>query len=508
MNDAGGLMALTPTALLARALDEAVWRHLGTQTRFDADVFIDWLEVWINEGEAFTAERLLALDEDMLALCFGAVVRVEDSHVTAFVRGPDDAGEALDPGAGQALDPGAGTALIDRFLVTAHLEDEWDVIHAALMALWSHGPDRLTALLERLTLDDSRPNEELAHGVLHQDAAGAREAQQERAGFVPPSAAQAFLALARALSIDELVTMTDYDLETARHLRQIDFGKREGQREASATGPATDPEPSAGAAESATDTGAVAAHAGTGSGVAATAAAGLWTLLASAGIVDSPAVGRLTGPSAGSELVLARRLDRLAAADPSGMARVGTELAYLANVLLAGIDFPVTERTREDEARGLAFATANLGLELLEARRLDVALDEPPGLIRTFLVAWRTLSELPHHLVRAFEALFVSPDLTRSLERRRWLEPQMAESLDDLRDAVRTGDFDAAREALALLSLTVDTASCHAAAHLLALPPRFPELLDGGGRDAARWIATADDLQRVSNLLRGLRPKD
>jgi hypothetical protein len=57
MNDAASLMALTPIPLLAQALGEAVWIGLGIETRFDADVFIDWLEVWVSEGEAFAAER-------------------------------------------------------------------------------------------------------------------------------------------------------------------------------------------------------------------------------------------------------------------------------------------------------------------------------------------------------------------------------------------------------------------------------------------------------------------
>jgi hypothetical protein len=496
LNDAGSLMALTPIPLLAQALGEAVWVGLGNQTRFDPDVFIDWLEVWVGEGEGFAAERLLALDEDMLALCFSEVVRVEDSSVTGFCREADDAGELLSPG--------ADTALFGRFLVAARLEDEWNVVHGGLLALWSHHPDRLLALLERLTLSDAQPCD-ASGSRLQQDAAGAREAHQERSGFVPPGAARAFLANAEMMSPHELMGMTDYDLETQRHLTLL---HRARQQDAAAS-PATSAAAIAIAHSSAAD---AVDDSGDDPAVESPAAASrdpqLRDLLVNAGILEAAnPVGALAGPQAGPELVLRQRLDSLAATDPDGLAHAASELAYLANVLLTGVDLPGSERAREDQARELAFATASLGLELLEHRALPVTIGVAPGLIRTFLVAWRTVAELPQHLLRAFERTLASPQTVRSLEDKAWLRGQMEESLNDLRSAVRGARFDAARDAVSVLSLGFDTRTCRAATHLLGQPPRFPGLLEGGDKDASRWIRAVDDLERVSALLQGLGPK-
>ena len=490
MNDAGSLMAMAPAPLLARAFDEAVWTSDGRRTRFDPDVFVDWLEVWLGEGDEFAAGQLLAMDEDMLALCFGAVLQVRDSAVDGFHRWAYDDGEVTEAG-DEAAGPGPFATLIDRFAVSAVQEDEWDVLHPALMALWAAAPDGLLALLERLTVDDSRLDGEESEPRLGRDAVGARESRQERAGYVPPAAARAFLALATVTPAHELSTMTDYDLETARHLKRLGEERSPGPEVESpgagrvGRGTAAHPDPAPVLPEEHDN---------------------LWTLLAAAGVVDpsSPA-GLLSGPASAPESALRRRLDELADADPQALGHAASELAYLANVLL-GAGFPGSGRDAEEDARTLAFATASLGLELLE-RHGVVVLGTPPGLVRTFLVAWRALSELPMSVVRAFERAFAAPDMSRHLASRRWLRPQMEESLGDLRNAVTARRLEDAREAVSLLSLAFQTDACRAAAHLLGEPPRFPALLEQGDKDHARWIQSIGDLTRVMALLEALGPK-
>lgn len=493
MNDAGSLMAATPAPLLARALDEAIWSEQDGATRFDPDVFVDWLEVWLGEGEAFTVERLLALDEDTLALYFAAVLRVEDSYAAAFCREPDDGGEP-NRAADGLLQLGADTEIFGRFLVSAAVDDEWDIVHGALTALWSEASEQVLALLERLTADDSRPAEEAGHGRLHADAAAARERRREHSGFVPAESARAFLGQARALSAEALMSMADYDLETGRHMRQLEQARNPtgGSADEPETPPADD----------------AAAHPNVrAQGTAGTDnEAGLWRLLARAGVTEAAApAGLLTGP-ADSGSALHRHLDALAASDPEALTYLGYELAYLANVLLTGVELPASDRDREADARDLAFATASLGLELLETRATSIELGRPPGLIQAFLIAWRTLSELPPRLVQAFEHAFAAPAAMQQLERKPWLHPQMIESLDDLRAAVRERRIQDGREAIGLLSLVLDTDACRAAVHLLGDPPRFPGLLEGGEKDSARWFRSLRDLTTAGELLRTLAP--
>lgn len=484
MNDAGAMMALTPPDLLAAALDDAVWVDDGFRNRFDADVFIDWLEVWLNEGEDFAAERLLALDDELRTLCFSEVLRVEDSHVTAFVREADDAHGWLEP------DMHTQTALFERFLVTAAREEEWDVVHGALMALWTLEPDTLLALLERLTAGDSRPTRESVSPILA-DAAGARDTRQERTGFVPAPAARAFLGHAQLLGYHELMALEDYDLESGRYIRQLERARREPISAAEADSVAKDQAPSSAGRTAAADS------------------PGVWSLLSEAGVVDTPdAAGLLSAPGSRPLSRLQRRLDELATTDPNGLPRAGSELAYLANVLVSATDLAAPGPEREAAARGLASATAGLGLECLEAAGYTVDVGAPPGLVRTFLAGWHTLHELPANLVRGVERALATSGTAQRLTARPWLAPQMAESLEDLREAVSAGALERAREALGLLSLVLDTDACRAAAHLLETPPRFPGLLEGGDKDASRWIATADDLARLWRLLGKLAPPD
>lgn len=495
LHDAGPLMALTPGPLLVQALTEAVWTEQRGRTELDADVFVDWLEIWLSEGQPFAAERLLALDEDLLAACLGALLEVADTTVDGLHRWScdDDGGNPWD---GAPPLPSDASTIIDRFAVTAVREDEWELVHHALLALWDEAPDALLRLLQRLTLDDGRLEGEEVRYRIHEDAAAEREQGRERAGFVPRAAARAFLGQARVLSPGEILAMTEYDPESARHLGRLDPAGSEspsgGSRPAAASGPRV-------ASTEYRDR--VVAPTVSGSAPDLEGAE-IWTLLSAAGILDQPApAGLLTGPE-NRPLPLQIRLDRLAAEDPAALARTASELAYLANVLLT-LDLLPASRGAEEAARELAFATANLGLELLERHGAGVDLERPPGLVRGFLLAWRTLLDLPSHLVRAVAQALDTPRMRAYLQARAWLGVQMSESLADLQHAVDERDVESAREALALLSLALDTGACRAAAHLLDNPPRFPGLLEGADdKDAARWITTVDDLERLGRLMR------
>ncbi|MEQ8860344.1 MAG: DUF6178 family protein [Pseudomonadales bacterium] len=488
LHDAGPLMAITPAPLLARALDEAVWVEHATGTAFDPDAFVDWLEVWLEEGDAFTVDRLQALDEDMLALVLRPLLAVDDSTVGGFERSP-----AEEDGMGTA-ETGSNlpSLTVGPFTVTAALEDEWDVVSRALTAFAEHAYDLLLMLLARLCMDDSRLEGEAGSRGHAADAAGAREQRRERAGFVPRASAQAFLAEVRSLTSSAIVALEAYDPETARHLSRLQNSP-----------PATDREPSGGAEEAPhqCDDGRTGLAAGQPAARSA-ADAEIWSLLEQAGVVEKqPPAGLLAAPDAPACL-LQQRLDPLAAVAPGALAGPGSELAYLANVLLAVDVLP--EESGEDAARDLAFATVNLGLELLEARGETADLEAPPGLVRAFMLAWHTLLGMPRAVARAVDTGIAAPRTVAWLGSRAWLREQIDESQQDLHRAVRDGDTEAAREALALLSLALDTDACRGAAHLLGPMPRFPCALEGGAKEDARWFRSIADLERVAVLLRTL----
>ncbi|HEX7035580.1 MAG TPA: hypothetical protein VF210_07385 [Pseudomonadales bacterium] len=482
LHDAGRLMVATPLPLLARALDEALWPADGGPP--DPDVLIDWIAVWLEEGDEFAASALGALDEDLLALCLDPLLRVEDSHVTAFSRLSEE-GE-LDPDHyDDVLDDGPSVATYDRFRMVPLEEDAWDVIDRAFTALWTHDPERLTTLLERLARTEYRSESDVEskrHRAL--DLTAAREAQRERAGYVGHDAARGFLALASAMSLEELLSMDGYDPETARQLGER---RRGGAADPSPGGQVADQFAAGGRSHGDSQAGGR-SHGGSHAGGRSPGEHDAWALLAAAGIALEPTPApRLTGPRTPTPLTLTNELQRLAGQEPGAFDRCGAELAYLANVLLS-----VT--AADADARELAFATANLGLELITARGLSAGLDRPPGLIRAFLVGWRAQNELPDRVASACATALEAPAVRRRLDGRDWLDGQVQASCVDLRSEVAGGRFDAARNSLAVLSLALNVEVCRAVASLLDRPPRFPCVLEGGEPRAARWIRERADL--------------
>src|SRR6476659_6368681 len=70
LEDAGELVALATTDQLERIFDEDLWRSSapGADERFDPARFALWLEVMLEAGEAFAADTLAGLDEELVAL--------------------------------------------------------------------------------------------------------------------------------------------------------------------------------------------------------------------------------------------------------------------------------------------------------------------------------------------------------------------------------------------------------------------------------------------------------
>ena len=135
LHDAAELMALAPTRNLLRALDEAVWKSSGPGVGqvFDPTEFVHWLEVWADVGESFMASRLAAINDEYLAMCLSSVLLVDGGSRNGFA---DDMSDI-------PLD-----ATYGHFLLRPASADDWEIIKAALDALWRHAPDRLLHLLE------------------------------------------------------------------------------------------------------------------------------------------------------------------------------------------------------------------------------------------------------------------------------------------------------------------------------------------------------------------------
>jgi len=196
LEDAGELVALATTEQLERMFDEDLWRPSapGADERFDPARFALWLEVMLEAGEAFAADTLADLDEELLALALHAEVLVIDLDELVLTK--------IEPEVEKALESDPNLE-IDQYRVLGRRLEGWDTLAAALTALDARHPGLLRRLLERLCRASSEwiaDNGGLcqvltAVEMLAEDAAAEREDRRARAGHLSPASARAFLAL-------------------------------------------------------------------------------------------------------------------------------------------------------------------------------------------------------------------------------------------------------------------------------------------------------------------------
>jgi Family of unknown function (DUF6178) len=299
LEDAGELVALSTLEQLREVFDEDLWRSArpGQDEAFDAARFVVWLEVLLEGGEAFVAERLAELSEDFLVFAFSRLVRVLDVVVLTTW--------ATDPAQADLLDEVVATQPcqeLDEYLMLSRTEWGWDAVLTTLLALDERHPELLRAILSRCaaaTHEEVRSAEGLhaalrAEEQLLEDARAEREERRAERGYVSPAAARAFLALARTAPEGP-----EDDPITRAYFRELKPVAAAGP---AATAVAALPEPPP-----------------------------LRQLLLAAG-VETEALE--AAPAAGS--LFRQTLAELYQHDPRTHQRLVEELAYLANVLIAG----------------------------------------------------------------------------------------------------------------------------------------------------------------------------
>lgn len=300
LEDAAELVALASTEQLLGVFDEELWRSArpGDAERFDARHFAFWLEVLLEAGDAVVAERLAALPEELVALALGAqilVVPLEDLEARIRDGAGDDEAELLDKRLGDA----PTLELLD-FLLIARNPDAWDAVITAVLALDRDHHALLERLLHRvLTLTEEYVGEEggllaalSADERLATDAAAERSDRRAASGYVDPQDAAAFLALGPSATRDPI---------SAAYFRSF-------ERRPASPRPALPPDSALGR-------------------------------LVEEALVDDPAEARprqLTAGGGEPAPFLIELLASLAARDPVLADTRRAELAYLANVLVAG----------------------------------------------------------------------------------------------------------------------------------------------------------------------------
>ncbi|HET9931266.1 MAG TPA: DUF6178 family protein, partial [Polyangiaceae bacterium] len=307
----------------------------GDDEEFDAARFVTWLEVLQEAGDAFAAARVTELSLDFVTLAFNELLLV--LNVDSMIQELDGGGEEVD-GIEKALSNCAYEEL-DEFQLIARRADGWDAVWSLVLALDRDHRDFLRRVLERCCrashayieenggLQDVLSDEEM----FESDARAERDDRRAAKGHVAASDAKSFLGLAASGAEPR-----ERDAVTRAYFREL--------------------EPSVAAPKGSVDR--------------RRSGARIERLLAALEVDESTArAPRLAGASEEARLPLSVALDELS--EGALVARYREELAYLANVLIAGAALE-ERRFRPIEALEAAIAVTNLGMELaMDSTRLS-----------------------------------------------------------------------------------------------------------------------------------------
>lgn len=355
VEDAGELVALATTEQLVQAFDEDLFvsRRAGERESLDVGRFVVWLEVLLEAGEEVAAARVAELDEDFVAHALGGVLLVldEDALRERLDEGDEDEARQVDKSLESAL-----TEDIDGYVLVAKVHDGWEAVLALVLALDRDHRALLVRLLDRLArvgsqyLDDLEElSSVLSEGEsLAEDAEAAREDRRSKQGYVEARAARAFLSLARQPA--DGGRPTERDPLTRAYFRELERAR-----------PPARPSPAAPLALSGLPARVLRELDEVGSGGGRLAPGG-----------GAPAQATTID-------LFTEALRELSRTEPKLFGERMEELAYLANVLVAGHDQDGT-RLRPKEAADAAIATVCHGA-LLEVRALrsKTETDAPPS---------------------------------------------------------------------------------------------------------------------------------
>jgi hypothetical protein len=379
LEDCAEIVALTTPAQLADVFDLDLWRSAqpGLDERFDADRFGVWLAVLAANDPAIAAQKVASMDTSLLVTAFAQHVKVYDQGVLALTTDDGNELEAI------RIREDVPTAEIGGCLVVARRDEAWDAIVEVLMALHAHdiecfarimrGCRRLSNSLPELDgLDDLFTDRDQA--MFDQDVE--REQRRERKGYTTPAQARAFLQSARELDIGSRVA------PPANPIALAYFAAGEHATDAVESRDQTPVSDDGSVADDSTR------H----------AVAEVVDVLREAGVIPQPPRALLEGPQ--DEQARLERIRSLMQCtrdrDQLSYFRRGEELAYLANVLVAGCSIQARPMTA-DEASGAAIAVCNLGIENWPPEWSGgAAVDNPDflvthDLIRLFEIGWTVL---------------------------------------------------------------------------------------------------------------------
>ncbi|HVQ29767.1 MAG TPA: DUF6178 family protein [Vicinamibacteria bacterium] len=433
LEDCGEIVGLATAEQLVRVFDDDLWRgdEAGREDEFDAERFALWLEVLAESGVVAAAQKIVEMGLDFATAALSRHVLALDQEtlllgetLTAALDGYEPLENARAVLEANGLDH-CLSADLGGYKVIAKSGEAWDALLAVLIELEGEHRGFFDALMKRcgnLSTEYLDGNGGLFDVLSADDhvmevIAGAREQRREQEGYVTPSQAAAFLRLARQGHAGSIAGASTADPMTRGYFRELDATRGSAGARTESAGSRLGP----GEVQRSPDV--------------QRDVSGFLSKLEAAGVVPSSRPPLLlAGKTDGSDRLAHIRsgLRFVEEHDPAAYARRSEELAYLANVLVAGCSVD-SRRFQSAEAADAALAVCNLGLENWlrapasgSAARLPEDFLQGQDLVTVFRRGWGLLNErVSLHVARRLAAIV--SDLTCDDE----------EVQDDLTDLVR-----------------------------------------------------------------------
>lgn len=532
LEDSGEIVALASTQQLLQVFDDDLWQSqkVGQDADFDPQRFLLWIQILLEAGEKEAADRIADMPEDLVTMAFQQLmIVVSEDEVRSISLSMRGQSHQLDK-----IMSATHYEELEGFFLFARDASGWDSLMSLITSLDRDHHHFLYRVLERCSAMSTELLEDqggLYHvltsdSMLAGDMAAEREDRRTQQGFVAPSSAVSFLALARQ------------DVSPQRDpVTRAFFRERSPSPVASAASTGASPSDRSGQ-----ESGLRQASSQPTRGEQAPSATPLLQLLQQSRVLETAVdVSPLllgTGPSRSPAhgLPLARALLKLQKREPERYDARMEELSYLANVLVSGLTLE-GKKLRPVEALQLAVSLTNLGLELaLKAQQTASGSANPSDVGRSgagagmrevaellshrtadalFRLAWQTLflkvqmpaaEKLERMLAHSLETL---PDgnlmLAQALRRAHYVVKQSRqkqrpwEALDTLRDLTL---FETPPEAFsALLGLLEECPLCTDWLMAWSDGETSPEPATEGLGHQARLIATRRRLAQVRRFL-------
>jgi len=448
LDECGQVIALATPEQLMRVFDLDLWANSqpGCPEQFNAGRFGHWLEVLVDIGADAAADTLVGLGVDFVT---AAMTR----HVSVVEHLGDRQPEL--------------SCEIGGCSIFAKRSESWDAVVHVLTELEAKHPDFFRDVMIRcISVSNERVDDNgRLFSVLEPDAqimadvAGDRDERRERAGFVTPPQAIAFLDLSTRLVISEPAAPAR-DYGTKAYFRDID--RQPSQY------PGLD----------------AAAGSPFGQGSASGSRA--------KGLLPSAATDEQSSLSLMIELMQA-----VSDCDGSVFATRNEELAYLANVLVAGCSHN-SGPFNEADAYLAAVSVCNLGLEnwprhwLRHDGRLPTTFLIGQDLVTVFQIGWTVLHERV--------GLFVARSLEHTLSGMTFSEGDVHADVGDLcvwlRQYVKAGTPWRAQDRIEVVAI-LDTPSWATLCGLLGRCPVVPKP-SMKERPARRVLRVSSDVEFIA----------